>query len=123
MKLIYEGKKYRIFSKVRVPQKKGQYVYFLRIGDKKNRFYKIGTTDDIMRRMKEHCAKYKEEIYILWVSPNYSKYTTLRIEDRQKDYWKTLEGFTHVPNDRFYFPEWITSITIKVKKEYKIDLD
>ena len=76
-----------------------------------------------MRRMKEHCAKYKEEIYILWISPNYSKYTTLRIEDRQKDYWKTLEGFTHVPNDRFYFPEWITSITIKVKKEYKIDLE
>ena len=123
MECIYAGKKYKIFSKVKIPPKKGQYVYFIRIGEKDKRLFKIGTTDDIMRRMKEHCMKYKEEIYILWISPNYSKYTTLRVEDKQKDYWKTLEGFTYIPNDRFYLPKWITSITIKVRKEYKIKLE
>jgi hypothetical protein len=125
MKLVHDGRKYKVYSRVKLPKgfldsdEKG-YLYFVRIGQD---VYKIGTACNILRRMIQHCKYYDSEIYILWISPVLSKYTTLRIEDRQKDYWKTLEGFTHVPNDRFYFPEWITSITIKVKKEYKIDLE
>lgn len=123
MKCIYNGRIHRVYSKVKVPEKKGQYLYFIRVGAPEKRLFKIGTTDDIMRRMVEHCGKYREEITILWVSPNYSKYTTLRMEDKHIDLWKTFEGFQYIKNDRFIIPACITSVTIKVRKEYKIKLD
>lgn len=123
MKLIYNGKKYQIFSRVPIPKKRGEYVYFLRIGKSSARLYKIGTTNDILRRMIEHCRYYGEEIYILWVSPNYSKYTTLRVEDRTRESWKEIGGFIYQKNDRFYIDSSIDKVQIKVKKIYEVALE
>lgn len=128
MNEIHNGRKYKIFSRVKIPKKikkgvhKG-YIYFIRIGDFDNHKYKIGTANDIMRRMLEHCAYYKETIYILWVSGVCSKYTTLRVEDNQKDLWKSNQDWIYIENDRFIIPENFDSVKIKVKKEYVILLE
>ena len=67
---VYQGKKNSIFSSKNLPLE-GEYVYFIRIGDE--RIFKIGTTNDLLRRMKELLRYFKKIIYILWVSPPYSK--------------------------------------------------
>lgn len=123
MECIHNGRKHTIYSRVQIPKKKGEYVYFIRIGSEQQRLFKVGTANNIMRRMLEHCAYYKQPIYILWVSPNYSKYTTLRVEDRSIQTWKTFEGFQYFRNDRFVIDSSISKVTIKVKKEYEIALE
>lgn len=129
MKSVHDGRKLKVYSRVKIPQeiKKGAhkgYLYFLQIGDKKNRKFKIGTANNIIRRMKEHASYYKEPIYLLWVSPVYSKYTTLRIEDRVKDYWKAnFPDWEYIENDRFLIPEHYVKVKIKVKKVFEILLE
>jgi hypothetical protein len=53
-KEIYSHKKngLKIFSRVPIPKKSGDYVYFIKIGD--DRLYKIGTTNRHLQRIKEH---------------------------------------------------------------------
>jgi hypothetical protein len=99
------------------------YLYFIRIGDANNRKYKVGTACNIIQRMLQHCRDYKEQIYILWISPIYTKYTILRLEDKTKIKWKRKKAFEHVPNDRFIIPKSYQSVIIKVKKEYLIILE
>lgn len=116
-----------IYSAVKIPKvykewdRKG-YVYFIQIGDKKNRKYKIGTTCNILQRMIQHLNNYKESIYILWVSPAVSVYTTLRIEDNFILSHMQNEDFSYIPNDRFIISEKITEVAIKIKKEYVISI-
>lgn len=123
MECIYNGRKYRVFSRVTIPKREGNYVYFLRIGSESNRKFKIGISNNIMRRMVEHCKYYGEEIYILWISPCYSKYTTLRVEDTNKERWIRETIWEYIENDRFIIPESVDKITIKVKKEYEVVLE
>lgn len=126
MKLIYNGRKYKIYSKVAIPKafvdedEKG-YIYLITIG--KKIYPKIGTSCDIMRRMTEHCKYYQEPIYIQWISPALSKYTTLRIEQRMKKIWKIFDEWEYIKNDRFIIPEDVEKITIKIKKEYEVILE
>lgn len=95
-----------------------EYIYFVRIGDPSARLFKIGTTNDINRRMKEHKRYYKEDITILGLIPLTSKYTTLRVEKKMIDLWKTFEGWIYKRNDRFIIPEEVKQITITVRKDY-----
>jgi len=128
MECIYNGRKHKIFSRVKIPKGTGKrsqkgFLYFIRIGEATNRKFKIGTANDILRRMTEHAGYYKEPIYILWVSPVYSKYTTLRIEDRQKEEWIAAEPWEYLENDRFIIPLGVEEITIRVRREYAILLE
>ena len=98
------------------------HVYFIRIGARDANLYKIGTTNNIERRMHEHERKYKQPIEVLWVSPPYSKYTTLRVEDTTKEKWRAQSGFHYIPNDRFVIEPSINQVKIKVRKEWTIDI-
>lgn len=99
-----------------------QYIYFIRIGEPADRLFKIGTTNDINRRMGEHRRTYKTDVEILGVIPVTSKYTTLRVEENMISEWKQNEGWIYKRNDRFIIPEDVTSVKIKVRKEYEISL-
>ena len=100
---------------------KHDYVYFIRIGDEADNLYKIGTTNDVMRRMRQHERYYKKPVEVIWVSPAYSKYTTLRVEEQTINQWKGLEGFQYIRNDRFIIDPSIKQVTIKVRKEWTIE--
>lgn len=108
-----------------------EYFYIGHYTDKDGRYIlKIGTTDNLDRRRKEHNRNYAktssqfgfadgEEFVYDWFIP-LSKYNTLRVEDR------TRESFIHcgfgefIRNDRFAFAEKPSRIFIQVKKVYEI---
>jgi hypothetical protein len=113
----------KIFTSVPLPKKKGEYLYFIRIGQKCVRLHKIGTTNDMFDRMKEHLRNYKENIFILWISPSYSKWTTVRVEDRQKKWWIEHTNWQYLRQDRFIIPPGVKEITITVRKEWHIPLE
>jgi predicted GIY-YIG superfamily endonuclease len=98
------------------------YLYFARIGPPALRLYKIGTTNNIPRRIREHRRTYRQPIEILWVSKPYSKYTTLRVEEQTISAWKKLDGFQYIRNDRFIISPTIHQVKIKVRKEWTVDL-
>jgi len=126
MEKIYTNRntKLSIFTNQKIPKKKGDYLYFIRIGNATDRIFKIGTTNNIMIRMKQHQDYFSKDIYILWVSPTYSKYTTLRIEDRQKAVWiEQQPNWQYIKNDRFIIPQFVNQIVIKVIKNYEIILE
>ena len=77
----------------------------------------------MMERMKEHLRNYGEDLYVLWISPAYSKWTTVRVEDRQKKWWREQGGWQYLRNDRFVIPEGVKEITITVRKEWRIPLE
>lgn len=83
--------------------------------------YKIGTTNNVKRRMQQHQRYYKKPITVIWVSRPYSKYTTLRVEEQTIKRWKELNGFEYIRNDRFIINPQIKQVTIKVRKEWTID--
>lgn len=109
-----------------IPMKEGEYLYFIRLLNRRTRepTYKIGTTKNILRRMKEHLREYSFEydIQILWISPSYSKFTTLRVEHKTKEKWKHMEGWQHIREDRFKIPSFIQEIKITVRKDYIIQI-
>jgi len=89
---------------------------------------KIGTTNNLERRKKEHNKKYLN-------TPNYpigttkfnyvfaiplSKYTTLRIEDEVREMLKEMNIGKYVRNDRFLCDELPKEFTFKVRKEYTV---
>ena len=106
-------------SKEKDNRKNKQYIYFCRIGEPAERLFKIGTTNNIKRRMSEHKRSYKKDIEVLGVIAVTSKYTTLRVEEQTIEKWKMNEGWEYHRNDRFTIPPEVTEVTIKVKKEYK----
>ena len=92
---------------------------------------KIGTTNDLDRRQKEHTRNYKR-------SPNYtmpedgkfeydwscplSKYNTLRFEDRNRETWQKEEIGVFVRNDRFHCKTKPDFVQITIRKTYQIAL-
>lgn len=96
-------------------------VYFIRIGDPADNLYKVGSTNNIERRMHELERYYKKPITIIWTSPAYSKYTALRAEEQTIEKLKNISGFSWVRKDRFIIDPSIHQITIKVKKEWTIE--
>ena len=92
---------------------------------------KIGTTNDLERRRKEHNRNYRRaktytmadgcEFRYLWYKP-LSKYNTLRYEDRNRAEWKNLGIGEFIRNDRFLVTSHIQSVPIKIRKIYEVAL-
>lgn len=100
-----------------------QYVYFLRIGDPQERLFKIGTTNDPRRRMLEHERNYKKPVTVLWLSPKLrGRFTSLKVEEDNKEKWIAGTNWEYLRNDRFIIPPEITSIKITIKKDYFVQL-
>ena len=92
---------------------------------------KIGTTNNLNRRAKEHTVNYKK-------SPNYtmpadsqfvydwflplSKYNTLRFEDKNRELWKLAGIGEFVRNDRFCCETKPEFVEVAIRKVYKIAL-
>lgn len=100
-----------------------QYVYFLRIGDSQERLFKIGTTNDPRRRMLEHERNYKKPVTVLWLSPKLrGRFTSLKVEEDNKEKWINRTNWEYLRNDRFIIPPEITSVKITIKKDYFVQL-
>ena len=107
------------------------YVGFY-IDTKDNTILKIGTTNNLERRQKEHTRNYQRtkeyrlpkngNFTYLWYLP-LSKYNTLRYEDKNRENWKNLEIGTFIRNDRFLLNSNVTKVSIKIRKKYEIALD
>lgn len=127
---VHNGRKYKVFSKIgKLPKdlkrkdikKDLGYLYFIRIGEENERLFKIGTTNRPLVRMLEHARYFQKEIVVLWFSPQLSKYTTLRIEDRQKNFWiENKPDWKYLENDRFIIPSEVHDLEITIKKNYSI---
>lgn len=92
---------------------------------------KVGTTNDLKRRRTEHNRNYKK-------SPNFtmpqdgsfeydfyiplSKYNTLRYEDKNRALWIEQNIGEFVRNDRFFCQTKPDFVTIRIKKEYIVQL-
>ena len=97
-----------------------------------NFILKVGTTNDLDRRRKEHNRNYKK-------SPNYtmppggefvydfslplSKYNTLRYEDKTRQRWQDEGIGEFVRNDRFYCKKKPKTVKVTIRKTYEIPLD
>ena len=114
----------------RKPEKNKEFLYVGYYFDTENRFIlKVGTTNDLNRRQKEHCIKYrKSPDYILpkdktfeylWCLP-LSKYNTLRYEDKTKSAWKSAGFGEYLNNDRFVCATKPEAVEITIRKTYKI---
>lgn len=96
-----------------------------------NYMLKIGTTNDLERRRKEHTRNYRR-------SPNYtmpidqefnydwytrlSKYNTLRYEDRNRNRWKEMNIGEYVRNDRFCCAHKPAVVSVSIRKTYEVIL-
>ena len=108
---------------------------FLYIGyyrDTANNFIlKIGTTNDLDRRRKEHTRNYRkspkytlspdDEFTYLWNLP-LSKYNTTRYEDKNRQKWQEMGIGEFVRNDRFVLNEIPPQVEITIRKTYTIPL-
>ena len=97
-----------------------------------NHILKIGTTNNLERRRKEHTRNYRKASHFTmppgvefeydWHLP-LSKYNTLRFEDKNRALWQEMEIGDFVRNDRFNcgnaFPP---TIDVIIKKTYTIAL-
>lgn len=97
-----------------------------------NYILKIGTTNNLTRRRREHTRNYhRSPKYTLPASDNFeydwslplSKYNTLRYEDRNREKWINEEVGDFVRNDRFNCGQTPPKkVTVKIRKEYEISL-
>lgn len=108
---------------------------FLYIGyyrDTANNFIlKIGTTNDLDRRRKEHTRTYRKspehtlppngEFTYLWKLP-LSKYNTLRYEDKNRQKWQEMGIGEFVRNDRFVLNKVPPQVEVTIRKTYTIPL-
>lgn len=92
---------------------------------------KIGTTNDLERRAKEHTRNYRrakrhtmptDSVFkYLWSLP-LSKYNTIRFEDSNRELWKNLGIGEFVRNDRFVLATVPKSVPVKIRKTYEVAL-
>ena len=96
-----------------------------------NYILKVGTTNNLERRRKEHTRNYhktpnhpmplEDEFLYDW-SIKLSKYNTLRFEDETKAKWIAEEIGEYIRNDRFVCKEKPESVNIFIRKNYEIIL-
>lgn len=96
-----------------------------------NYILKIGTTNDLKRRARDHTRTYKKSpthtmpadsaFTYDWSLP-LSKYNTLRYEDRNREAWKNAEIGEFVRNDRFKCAEKPEFVEVTIRKTYRIAL-
>ena len=92
---------------------------------------KVGTTNNLERRRKEHNRSYLNaahcrmpignEFQYLWTRP-LSKYNTLRYEDKTRSAWQESGLGVFVNNDRFILCEKPKFVEVKIRKIYQIVL-
>lgn len=101
------------------------------IDTKGNYILKVGTTNNLERRRKEHCRNYRkaknytlpkgEEFVYDW-HLQMSKYNTLRFEDRTRERWIEEEVGEFIRNDRFVCAKKPQMVQIIIRKIYEIYL-
>lgn len=96
-----------------------------------NYMLKIGTTNELERRRKEHTRKYrKAEVYRLPKDGEFeydwhiklSKYNTLRFEDKTRERWQNENIGEYVRNDRFRCAKKPTKVEVTIRKTYEVEL-
>lgn len=109
-----------------------EYLYVGHYIDKNgNYILKVGTTNDLERRRKEHSRAYKK-------SPNFtmprdgafvynwylqlSKHNTLRFEDKTRTAWQAEGVGEFVRNDRFFCRKKPKIVKVTIRKTYQIEL-
>ena len=92
---------------------------------------KIGTTNDLERRAKEHTRNYRkakkhtlpqEENFVYDWHLSLSKYNTIRYEDKNRSTWAELGIGTFIRNDRFVCEEKPKTVQVTIRKTYEIVL-
>ena len=96
-----------------------------------NYVLKPGTTNDLQRRRTQHNSAYRKtpnhpmmpgtEFVYDWFIP-LSKYNTLRVEDRMKDFFQEQGFGEYLNNDRFIFAVKPAEVRITIRKTYVIKL-
>lgn len=109
-----------------------EYLYVGHYYDSEGRYIlKIGTTNDLSRRLRQHNRKYKlcETNSLLstdsFVYDWYTQLTrenTLKYESLNKELWKEVGYGHYIPNDRFIFEKKPLLCEIKIRKTYTIFL-
>lgn len=127
--MVFEKVAEKIFVRegVKIPksfadsEKKG-YVYLCFIYDYATHksWLKVGTSCNVMQRMKQHLSTHKSDIQILWISPALSKYTTLKVEDEFKDFTRNHLEWEYIRQDRFFMPDNVSEVEIKIRKTYVV---
>ena len=112
------------FPKGYTKEKEKSYFYLAFIEDKENKikWLKCGITCNPKRRMIEHTRKYSN-IKLVWVSPLYSTYTAIRVENNFKKYVLKELKWKYQRNDRFILPDNVKSVKVKVRKTYEVMLE
>ena len=92
---------------------------------------KIGTTNNLERRAKEHTRNYRrakkytmrkeQKFEYDWHLP-LSKYNTLRYEDSNRKEWIERAVGEFVRNDRFVCEEKPVQVIVQIRKEYVVSL-
>ena len=96
-----------------------------------NYVLKVGTTNDLQRRQKEHTRNYRRAKhnpmpktdtfeYDWYIS--LSKYNTLRFEDKTREQWQQENIGTFVKNDRFCCQQKPKTVKVTIRKTYEISL-
>lgn len=110
-----------------------EYIYIGHYTDTDgNYILKIGTTNDLKRRIKEHTRNYRrarvhtmptnESFVIDWQLP-LSKYNTLRYEDKTRHKWQEQKIGEFVRNDRFNCGKKKPKrVQVTIRKTYTIEL-
>jgi len=96
-----------------------------------NYILKVGTTNNLDRRRKEHGRNYKKSPEFTmpsdgtfeydWYTP-LSKYNTLRYEDKTREAWQKENIGKFVPNDRFVCQKKPRVVKVTIRKTYEIKL-
>lgn len=109
-----------------------EWIYVGHYYDTNGKFVlKIGTTNDLCRRQSEHTRNYRratkhtmpqdQQFVMDWYRP-LSKYNTIRYEDRNRDFWRSIGFGEFVRNDRFVFDVKPTFACVRIKKEWTVNL-
>jgi len=109
-----------------------EYLYVGHYRDINDRYIlKIGTTNNLERRKKEHERNYKRTsenkmpangsfVYDWFLK--LSKYNTLRYEDKNRLAWQESQIGEYIRNDRFFCTVKPTEVQVKIRKVYTIPL-
>lgn len=108
---------------------KKEFLYVGYYFDTLNRFIlKIGTTNDLARRQKEHTRNYRKSpeytlpkdgtFEYIWSLP-LSKYNTIRYEDKNRERWIAENVGKFVRNDRFYCEKVPKTVKVTIRKTYE----
>lgn len=96
-----------------------------------NYILKVGTTNELERRRKEHNYNYRKADTCRMPKKNtfeydwhikLSKYNTIRFEDLTRSRWQEEKIGEYVRNDRFRCAVKPDKVTVKIRKTYEVVL-